>query len=532
MSISSSLEPPLKRGDLLLLFGVALAVGLVLIAIQPVPGYMDADYYFAGGLQLARGHGFNDAFIWNFLDQPAGLPHPSNSYWYPLASLIAAGGMLLTGQVNFLSARLIFLLMMALAPLVVASLAWRISSRRQSALLAGFLTIFSGYYLPFMVTTDNYGLYLLVGGLFFLLLDRLTFPRALVLGLLAGILNLARGDGVLWLPISLAAVTVLAFREAETGSFRTRGLRAASRGLAALFGYLLVMGAWFARNLAVFGGILPPGSSHVLWMTSYNQIYSFTPQVYTFQSWLASGWQAIVTARLHALWQNLSTAFFAEGSILLVPLIIAGTWKTWRAFRVKVAVFGWLGMLLAESLLFPFASVNGGFFHAGAAFQPLWFVLAALGLDALLRGFLEGRRNPVQEAAFSRVFLLLFMALFSVLLVKIRVYDRGWNEGEYAYEKANRFIASSGALPQDVVLVRNPPAYYIMTGRQSVVIPYGDVQTLLAASRKYGARYVILEGGGLVRPLEDLYHHPENYPQFTRLGFLDDNLILSIKLNP
>jgi hypothetical protein len=532
VSFSSSPDSLLKRGDFFVLFAVALVVGLVLIAIQPVPGYMDADYYYAGGLQLAGGHGFNDAFIWNFLDQPAGLPHPSNSYWYPLASLVAAGGMLLTGHADFISARLGFLAMMALAPLVVAALAWRISLRRQTALLAGFLTIFSGYYLPFVVTTDNYSLYLFAGALYFLLLDRLTYPRALLLGLLAGALNLARGDGILWLPITLAAVMLLAFREVEAGRFRIRGLRAVSRGLAALLGYLMVMGAWFARNQVVFGSLLPPGSSHVLWMTSYNQIYSFTPQMYTFRSWLASGWQTIGSARLHALWQNLTTGFFAEGSILLMPLIVVGAWKTWRSFRTRLAVFGWLAMLLAESFLFPYASVNGGFFHAGTAFQPLWFVLAALGLDAALDRLFRGQRNLVQKAAFSRVLLVLLMVLFSVLLVKIRVYDRGWTEGEYAYQKADRFLVAEGAHPQDIVLVRNPPAYFIMTGRQTVVIPYGGVPTLLAAARKYGARYVFLEAGVVIQPLEDLYNHPEAYPQFTSLGYIDDNLLLSIKLEP
>ena len=152
-------------------------VALVIVALQPVPGYMDADYYYAGGKQLASGHGFTDPFLWNYLDHPQGLPHPSNSYWNPLASIVAAGGMVLTGKINFLSARIGFILMAALAPLVVAALAYRISRKRHLALLAGLLTIFSGYYLPFIVTTDNYSLYMLVGALYFLILDQIDFPK-------------------------------------------------------------------------------------------------------------------------------------------------------------------------------------------------------------------------------------------------------------------------------------------------------------------------------------------------------------------
>lgn len=222
MVIQSRPLTPLNRRDYFILFILALMVALVVVALQPVPGYMDADYYYAGGKQLASGNGFSDPFLWNYLDHPQGLPHPSNSYWNPLASIVAAGGMALTGRVNFLSARIGFILTAALAPLVVAALAYRVSRKRKLAFLAGLLTIFSGYYLPFIVTTDNYGLYMLVGALYFLILDKLTFPKSIALGLLAGAFNLARGDGLLWLPLTLLAVTVLAYRQATVDPLPTR----------------------------------------------------------------------------------------------------------------------------------------------------------------------------------------------------------------------------------------------------------------------------------------------------------------------
>jgi len=504
-------------------------VALVVVALQPVPGYMDADYYYAGGTQLASGHGFNDPFLWNYLDHPQGLPQPSNSYWNPLASIVAAGGMLLTGKINFLSARIGFVLMAATAPLIVAALAYRISRKRTLALLAGLLTIFSGYYLPFIVTTDNYSLYLLAGALYFLLLDRLTITKSIMLGVLAGAFNLARGDGLLWLPLTLLAVIVLTYQEATAGSLRSPKMRSASNGFMASLGYLLVMGAWFGRNLVVFGSMMPPGSGYVLWMTSYNQIFSFTPELYTFQSWLASGMQEALKVRVSAVWQNLGTAFFAEGMIFLSPLIIVGVWKERHSFRVQIGVLGWLCILLAESLLFPFASVSGGFFHAGTAFQALWFALAALGLDVCLRRIASNDKKLTQLTRLFPAILLVIMILFSAMLVKIRVVDSGWNEGEYLYVKADHFLAAQSARPDAIVMVRNPPAYFIMTGRQAIVVPYGSVQALLAASRKFNASYVILEQIGSSSPLYDLYEHPESYPEFTFMGVIGDNHILFIK---
>jgi hypothetical protein len=77
-----------------------LAISLV-AAFQNAHGYMDADYYYAGGVRLADGHGFTEAFLWNYLDDPKGLPHPSHAYWMPLASKIAAIGMKLAGSTEF-----------------------------------------------------------------------------------------------------------------------------------------------------------------------------------------------------------------------------------------------------------------------------------------------------------------------------------------------------------------------------------------------------------------------------------------------
>ena len=529
MDISLNTLSPLSRRDYGLLFVLALLVTLVIVALQPVPGYMDADYYYAGGKQLASGHGFTDPFLWNYLDHPQGLPQPSNSYWNPLAAIVAAGGMALTGRIDFLSARIGFILMAALAPLIVTALAYRICRKRSLALLAGLLTIFSGYYLPFIVTTDNYALYMLVGALYFLLLDRLTYPKSAVLGLLTGALNLARGDGLLWLPLTLLAVTMLSYRQENAGSLRLRFRHSAIHAILSILGYLLVMGAWFARNLAVFGAMLPPGSGYVLWMTSYNQIFSFTPELFTFHSWLASGLQEALKVRVSALWQNIGTAFFAEGMIFLSPLIVVGIWKERHSFLVQLGLLGWLGMLLAESLLFPFASVNGGFFHAGTAFQPLWFALVPFGLDGCLARLVGNTRKRKQLTRIFSALLLAIMVLFSAMLVKIRVVDSGWNEGEYLYLKTDPLLVAHGARPDAIVMARNPPAYFVMTGRQAIVVPDGGAQVLLAAAHKFNASYLILEQIGSSSPLFDLYAHPERYPEFISLGVIGDNHILFIK---
>ncbi len=489
---------------------------------------MDAAYYYADGAQLAAGRGFQEPFIWNYLDHPQGLPHPSNSYWYPMASLIAAGGMLLTGTINFISARIGFVIMAALAPLVTMALAWRISKKRSLSFLSGLLAIFSGYYLSFISTTDNYSLYLLTGAMYFLILDRLTIPRVILLGFLAGILNLAHGDGLLWLPLTLFAVMVISFRQSSSKNPWSQIVHSVGNCFLSIVGYLLVMGAWMVRSLLVFGTLLPPGSSHVLWMTNYNQIFSFTPEIYTLHNLIASGWQLALKARGEALLQNIGTAFFAQGLVVLFPLVAIGIYQNRHMFRVQVGLLGWVLLVLFESLFFPFASVNGGFFHAGTAFQPLFFALAPVGLNVLLVRLIKNKDRLPQATNLIQFSLAVLVVLISVFLVKIRVIDTGWNEGEYLYSKVDQILVDQGALPEEIVMTRNPPAYYVMTGRQAVVVPYGDVQTILEVSQKYAVSYVVLERRGAMDELANLYSHPEQYPAFKYLGKLDETIILHI----
>src|SRR3972149_7324337 len=183
------------------LFLFALIMELVIASFQEIPGYLDADYYFAGGLQLVRGHGFTEPYLWNYLDDPQGLPHPSHGYWMPLASILAAIGMWVAGQQTYAAGRLGFILLAAVVPPLTSALAFTFTQRRDLAVTSGFLAVFSVFHMTFMPVTDNYAIYSVLGGLYFLLMTR---PRPWFwLGLFAGLLTLARSDGLIWMAITL-----------------------------------------------------------------------------------------------------------------------------------------------------------------------------------------------------------------------------------------------------------------------------------------------------------------------------------------
>src|SRR5262249_33263677 len=142
--------------DLALLLIAALAVNTPAAFFVSRPGYMDAYYYFGGALQLARGRGFTEPYVWNYLDSIRVLPHPtgalpppSHLYWMPLTSLVAAPFIALAGPYRpnaalFRAAQVPFVLLASLLPLLSYAAAALTTGLRRHALAAGLLTIFTG----------------------------------------------------------------------------------------------------------------------------------------------------------------------------------------------------------------------------------------------------------------------------------------------------------------------------------------------------------------------------------------------------
>lgn len=505
------------------LFTLGLGAFTLAALPQTTPGYMDAEYYLAGGMRLAQGYGFSEPFLWNYLDDPAGLPHPSHAYWMPLASLLAALGMWLSGEVTFTAGRLGFVLLAAAVPPLTALLASRLSARRGAALLAGSLALLPAFYLPYLPTSDTFGIYMLLGALWLLAAGRPSFAlQPVLLGLLAGLMHLARADGLLWLALLPLAGWLLEGERRSGGpacGTAAAVLRFSALGLA---GYLLVMGPWMLRNLAAFGVPLAPGGGRTLWLTAYDQLYAYPAGSLNLQTWLAAGPAAVLQPRLEAAGLNLQTALSVQGEIFLAPLVLAGLWRLRRQRPVILGAAAWLLTFAAMTLAFPFAGGRGGFFHSGAALQPLFWAVVPAGLDAFLEW---GRRHRSWEPERSRpVFGALIAAAAAVLTLALyygRVIGKPgeplWNQAAARYAQIEQTLAAQGAAPDDRVLVNNPPGYYLVSGRPALVIPSGDLDTLLAAADRYGARYLALEIDQ-IHGASELFENPRDHGRLDYLG--------------
>jgi hypothetical protein len=507
------------------LFLAGLLMAVTAASLQTAPGYMDADYYYAGALRLVRGQGASEPYLWNYLNDPPGLPAPSFAYWMPLVSYVSAAGLWLFPRLGFWGARLGAILLAALVPPLAAALAGRLDPNPRSARLAGLLALFPGFYLAYQATTDAFPIYMVLGSLFFLaavpggLARAPVGLRALPLGLLAGLFHLTRADGLLWLAGALLAVWLWP-RAGQGGGIP----RLLTGWLAVLAGYSLVMAPWFARNLAEWGRLLPPGGGRALWITEYEQTMLFPASQLSPDHWLAAGWGAHLRARLSALGLNLQTAVAVQGGIVLFLFVLAGMWKLRCLPMVRLG--GWMWLLTAGvmTVVFPFAGGNGGFFHSGAAVQPLFWAVVPTGLESLGLAYARwrGLRRPWVMVRFLSGLVVAAGIMLTIFLYANRVVGSrpgglAWNASQAHYREVEQALLQSGAQPGDPVLVNNPPGFWSATGRSAVVIPYGDESMLLAAARRYGVRFLVLE---ITNPpqLSALYHGRVDPPELEYLA--------------
>jgi len=499
----------MRRLDHLALYFLGFVVALLVGIFQPSPGYMDAEYYFATGQQLAIRGEFSEPFLWNYLDDPQGIPHPSHAYWMPLSSLVAAAGMVLSNSMSFPAARWGFLILAGSIPPLTAAITFALSKQRSAGILAGLLSLFSAFYLPFLPTTDTFVLYMLLGGGFFLIMlqEKRSRFHYLVLGLMAGLMHLARADGVLWVLVAIFAAVYL---DRHPPVFKVY----VSRLGLILVGYMIIMTPWFFRNQSTFGTLLSPGGLSALWFVDYDDLYTFPADTLTASRWWATGIGEILRVRFWALGQNLQSFIAVQGAIFLSPLIVLGTWQMRKDRRIRIAVLAWLITLGAMTVVFPFAGARGGFFHSGAAFQPLFWSLAVVGLDIFLKWGQRARGWRINQARSFFGFALVGMSLaLSLFIVNQRLFGpENRNVGFEKYARLEDELLSLEAPLSDEVLVNNPPGYYLASGRFSFAIPDGGPDVLLAVAHRYQIEYVILENNH-PQGLRELFMQPDGFPE-------------------
>jgi hypothetical protein len=271
---------------------------------------------------------------------------------------------------------------------------------------------------------------------------------------------------------------------------------------------------------------MAPGGSRALWLDNYDQTFTYPPENLNMESFLANGWNEILSDRLWALGTNLQSGFAAHGGIILFPFIVAGIIYFRKDERVKLAATAWLILFLVMTFIFPFAGARGAFFHAGAALQPMWWTLAPLGLDEILLSLEKRNWGNDQTKVIFRSALVMVAIILTAFVVNLRLFTLGWGEGEADYPAAEELLLKNGIQDDDIVIVRNAPGYYIGTGRSAISIPYGGEEAILAVADQFDANYLVLESKAALSQIKDLIDNPLNQTNFILLGEINGHVHL------
>lgn len=513
-------------------FLLALVVRALTALPLEQPGYFDAYYYYDVAENLYLGRGFVVDFLWNYLDNPPSMSHPSHLYWMPLPSILAYLSFLVFG-LSYRASQVPFVILSALPPVLAYYLSHRLFGKPRHGLMAALLLIFAGFYLPYWVSPDNFTPFGVTTSFALLALacgleKGKPFYFGLA-GLLLGLSHLTRADGVLlWLV--LGSVLLVASSQRKANLWGIRGFLLST--LLALGGYLLVMGPWFYRNWGVVGAPLSGAGTKTLFLRSYDDIFSYAKDL-TWQGYLAWGWGAILGSKLRAAAHN-GLVLLGALQFYLAPFVAIGGWQV-RRRRLYLPFFLYATLLyLTMTFLFTFPSMRGSMLHSTTALLPFLFALAPPGIDAFVEFMARWRRRwhpPTARAFFSLGFTGL------AILISLFLYFQGvffslspepilplWNERNKIYIQVAQSLEGDA-----LVMVVDPPAYYYFNHRPALAIPNEEIEVILEVAHRYGAGYLILESDH-PSTLSDLYRgemsHPSLHLQRTVTDPLGDPVMI------
>ncbi|MBC7809675.1 MAG: hypothetical protein H7175_00915 [Burkholderiales bacterium] len=508
------------------LFALIALVGAFLITrwTAEQPSYTDAFYYFNAGERLAHGQGLTDAYLWNYVVLPPELPAPSHLFWMPMPSLMVALGLTLFGD-SYAAAQIPFALMYAGVVLVGFWLGGHIGRTSRHAWVAGLLTLFSGYFTRFWGATSTFAPYGVFGALCLLCLGMgLTKSGRSMLrpyvwfafgGVFAALGHLSRADGLLLLAVGWAAILweiknlAQGRREAEkqreekSVSQRYKGTEVQGEDLKDFFlanpafwrfksvivltaAYLLVMSVWFVRNLNAVGTPLPVSGASAVWLTEYNDLFNYPPNV-SMGRFFENGIGLLISSRWSAFTTNLATFVGVEGLIVMTPLMLIGLWRRRREAFLRPFWLYALGLHLAMTLAFPFPGSRGGLFHSAAALVPFWAALGVVGLDDVVDWIARRRRRWKANTA-KLVFSVALLGLAAALSWMVSGAGRTFAATPRLYRELVQRLPADGR-----VMINDPSQMYYFTKLGGVSLPNAAPDVIREIAARYDIDYLLLE---------------------------------------
>lgn len=495
-------------------FGLALALRLLLAARVEFPGLWDPLHYAMLGENLLAGRGFTIDYIWHFAGNPVGVTHPID-HWLPLSGVLAAAGMAV-GGVNAPAAVLPFAILGAVQALLTVWFARRIGASLPAQLLAGLGVVFLPSLLVAAIHSDTtipFSVFVMLA-LAGMWLAFTQDGRWLWLsGAASGLALLTRNDALLLLPTLIVSGV----------AYGLRGQRVRWPHYAGYLGlFLLVMAPWLARNAATLGQPWPGSVAASAFVTDHEEFYVYSTEI-DLQHYLNWGAGNIVRKWGFELVASLKLMAAESGplfGVLITGLLVVGAGWAWQRRRKRAVpaldrlADRLLGPLLPALVLvlgaWVFYGVVTPFLSQGGSFKKLF-----LGVLPLL---LAGGSALAMELLPSRAARWGLALLAGVMLLP-GAFDAARDD-----MTLNRSYAASveqiGAVLDElaaeldgelIVMARDPWTIHYLKGYRTVMIPMEDLPAILEAADRYAVTHILLPAP---RPaLDGVYDGTQPHPR-------------------
>lgn len=547
VTVWTALDRPVVAGRVALA-GSALYAVTLLWHVWQTPWIGHADYADNAvvAANLVRGRGFSVDYVAQFYrDYPT--PHHPADTWPPLQPLLIAPFFALLG-VSTQAAKLPNLLIMTALLLLTYRAGAALWSPRVGLLAALFLAL-QDYLFDGVVYPLNDIAFTFLAFVCLLLLGKLTItepaeqlvsatapagqapmspPHVWVwwalLGLCGGLLFLAKPSGVLLLAGAASWALWQAWRQGRPRLLLVQG--AVATGVAAL-----TVAPWLARNLLTFGRLFYTTEQYDAWILKYRQweeiyrVYAGRTALPHPRLLVGYGFDRVTEAiayQFRALWSDLIGGTIVP--VWLLPPIVLGACVAARRGQARLAI-----VVAATVPYLLFILTYWHYEERYLLFLWPWAALLAAGGLCWLYTHLAAARGQRLAVALLTAALVFLLAPQVALLRDNMAADRRVP----SYVKVATWLRDNTPA-NAVVMTRNPWDISFHSGREAVMIPYDDWETIRAIGQRYRVSYLQLDSldkTRLQRPaLAPLYRGEEalGFRKVYELRGSDGNLVVVV----
>jgi hypothetical protein len=204
---------------------------------------------------------------------------------------------------------------------------------------------------------------------------------------------------------------------------------------------------------------------------------------------------------------------------LLVPLLLLGAWvsrrspdfRPWLAYALTLFAF----TALVSAVHVPY----GTFIHSAVALLPHAYLLVMIGVAAAVSWVAARRRHWNAERATRNLGFMLVAVIAAVSVLATRNTIEAWSEERDGRTEVLAEL-SRRADADDRLMSSDAGAYQYYGDWAGIVTPDDPLPTIEEALRRYGVRWLALEGAHTVEALQPVMRGDQ------RPGWLSEPLVL------